>query len=256
MTPPDAEAAAPPATPPARRRRRYRNPLLSAAAPAASALLLLGAAAYGLTLPGPGDAAPYHDAVVEAAADTPMTIGDWEGRDIDLPEEAVVLLRPNVMFNRAFSNPVAREWASFLVVQVRDSRDLLGHWPPVCYPSNGWTITDTQPRTWTLGTGADAVAVPGRRTTMEKRIDGKLIRQVCDFFLVLPRGGFVPDMQSVTDAAGRYDQRFFGAAQVQVITPARLTDDRRDAVTRELVGAHRPLLRALRGGADAPAAAS
>ena len=223
-----------------RRRRRGQLAVLCAA------VCCTAATAVSLSLPRAADAEPYHAAAREAAAGMPLTFDSYEGRDVALPEEAVTLLRPNVMFSRRYVSHRPPRAASLLVVQVRDARDLLGHWPPNCYPSNGFTLEAPESRQWRVA----GESLPGLRFRMHKTVDGRRAEQVVDFFMVLPDGRIVREMDTVTDAAARHDWRFYGAAQVQVLTSGAMSDAERDAVFRDLVSAHQPLLDTLRAGRD------
>ena len=212
-----------------------------------TALCCVAATAVTFTLPRPADAEAYHAAAKEAAAALPLSFGPYEGRDVAMPEEAVTLLRPNVMFARQYRSLHPPVVASLLVAQVRDARDLLGHWPPNCYPSNGYTMEPAELKTWTVA----GETVPGVRFRMHILENGQRVEQVVDFFMVLPDGRIARSMETVTDAAARFDWRYYGAAQVQVLTPGGMPDKQRDAVFREMVAAHQPLLDTLRAGRDA-----
>lgn len=80
---------------------------------------------------------------VVAAVDTlPYRIGEWTGLDTPMPEAAVRLLRPNAMVSRRYRNLDTGQTIEFVIVHCGDSRDMLGHYPPVCYPNAGWVYTD------------------------------------------------------------------------------------------------------------------
>ena len=64
----------------------------------------------------------------------------------EVPPEAQELLRPNAIFSRRFQRP-GEIGVHVLVVHCSDARDMIGHYPPICYPSSGWvsTITGNRP---------------------------------------------------------------------------------------------------------------
>lgn len=220
------------------RRRPSRRHLWLA--PVLTASLLGGMVLYGFTLPVPSDADPYHARMVELAQDMPLSFGDWRGRDEEVAREAQVLLNPNVIISRKFLNERTRETAVLLVVQCRDSRDLQGHWPPNCYPANGYQLAAVEPMTWT----ADGREYPGREYRFTKASErGALI---VSNFLLVPDGRVAGEMALVTDASGDYELRSFGAAQVQVLTESLLTPQRRREVVEEFIAAYRPLIEAMR----------
>jgi hypothetical protein len=69
-----------------------------------------------------------------------------------------------------------------------------------------------------------------------------------DSFIVLPGGKLCRDIDSVASAARGHAGRFFGAAQVQVVTDTQWDRSERDELFLQLVRAAGPLLRAARGG--------
>ena len=76
-------------------------------------------------------------AVAEAMGAVPFFVGDWVGRDETVPPEAQKLLRPNAIFSRTYQKPLGPR-LHLLLVHCSDARDMIGHYPPVCYPSAGW----------------------------------------------------------------------------------------------------------------------
>jgi hypothetical protein len=216
------------------------------AAVAVSVLLLTAIGAEAARRREPVDAAPQHARIAELAAATiPFSTGEWLGRDVEPIASSVALLRPNVLVQRAYRNRRTGETAQLLFVQCADARDLLGHFPPVCYPAHGWTLDASAPAAWDLG----GVRVAGVRYRFAKG-GAEPADLVADNFMVVPETGFAPDMDAVNRAAGDTRLRALGAAEVQVLTDLRMTDARRDEVVRELVSPLLPLLRA--AGAEPP----
>jgi len=212
-----------------------------ALAPALAGLLLLAMGASNFGFPDAADAEPYHEAVLSLVDEAPKTFGPWDSRPVDLPASAIQLLKPNATLSRKFHDKKGRRRAELLIVQCKDARDLGGHWPPNCYKTSGFTQTAQQSRDWSV----DGVALPGIEYTFEKATSHGEIKQVVANFLILPGVGYVPDMDSVRTAGADYTRRHFGAAQVQVITPASYTPQQREQIFIELVGAHLPLIRGI-----------
>src|SRR3954447_13582158 len=91
----------------------------------ALSLALLGGIAWTRrSMTPPPESAPYHDAVRAAAAAAPTRIGTWVGKDVPIPNEAVKVLRPNVVISRHFTDVVSGESVTFLLVHCTDIRDL------------------------------------------------------------------------------------------------------------------------------------
>src|SRR5688572_28546021 len=116
---------------------RYRQLAMTVTAPLLSVGLLAGIFAERRTHLKPQDVEPYHARAKEAVNQVPYFIGTWTGQDVEIPVAAQKLLRPNAILNRRFADSapvgdarVAYPAASLLIVQCRDSRDMVGHYPP------------------------------------------------------------------------------------------------------------------------------
>ena len=97
------------------------------------------------------DMASYHKQITIVAASAPTQIGDWIGQDVPQPQSAINLLRPNVIVSKRYVNYVTGEAVNFLLVDCTDARDLLGHYPPVCYPNQGYILMSSQSHDWQVG---------------------------------------------------------------------------------------------------------
>jgi len=174
----------------------------------------------------------------------PYSIGDWLARDVEAAAAAVALLRPNVLVNRTYRNLRTGETASLLFVQCSDARDLIGHYPPNCYPAHGMTLESAAPRDWDVA----GVTVQGMRYRFASGDRTASATTVVDNFMVLPTGGFGRDMDAVDRVAEDTRLRHLGAAEVQIVTDGKWTDERRDEVLRALVGPTMPLIACVGGG--------
>ena len=144
------------------------------------------------------------------------------------PETAAVrLLRPNEILSRRYvqnttsGRPMIAE---LLVVQCRDSRDMTGHYPPICYRNIGHELvrTDRHPPLDVGGT-----PVPYTEYKFEKYTHGRAETIFVYDFFVVPGRGAVDDIKGVYDAAEDYERRFFGAAQFQVVMQEAVVPDAR-----------------------------
>jgi hypothetical protein len=150
------------------------------------------------------------------------------------PETAAVrLLRPNVILSRRYvqnttsGNPMVAE---LLIVQCRDSRDMNGHYPPVCYRNIGHElvfIAEHDP----IDVGGEQV--PFTEYHFEKYKHGRAEKLYVYNFFVVPGRGAVDDIKGVYEAAEDYERRFFGAAQFQILMQDVLSPA--DAKVREQV---------------------
>lgn len=171
--------------------------------------------------PTPEDAAPFHHAAREAIEAIPIKFGSWEGSTVSVPESAQTLLKPNAILSRRYRDTASGDQASLVVVQCKDTRDMAGHYPPICYPGQGWKL-DTQT--------TQVVEIPLEHTTLKVMryefnrsgggFDQDRTLTVYNFFAI-PGQGLPIDMTAVRAAAADYTARPFGAAQFQVVFDGR-----------------------------------
>ena len=216
-----------------------------AVAPCVTVLLLAGIWGEQLFYHEPsGDAEPYHQLIRTEAENMPYRVKDWVGSDIDVPPAAVALLRPNILLNRRFKNHRTGQYVSMLLVQCGDARDLLGHYPPVCYAANGWTESSAVEKDWNV----NALTIQGMEYEFERSTFEKSARIYVGNFMVLPSGLTARDMTAVNTAAKDYRRKFFGAAQFQFVFPDDINADERNDIVRTFVDANWPILDAIRSG--------
>ena len=216
------------------------------ASPVLCLCMLAGIAADNARHVKPRDAAPYHAKAKLAIEAFPYVIGYWAGKDVKVPEAAVKLLQPNAIVSRHYVNQGDGAGnvldADLLIVQCGDSRDMTGHYPPICYPSSGEPLLSQRPFALACGNGL----VRGTEYVFDCEHEhiGMLRKSVYDFFVV-PGRGVVPDITDVRAAAADYERRCFGAAQFQVVMNGDLPPEQRDQIFSTLVGADGDLIRVL-----------
>jgi hypothetical protein len=193
----------------------------------------------------PVDAEPYHKAAKAAISSLPYQLNGWIGRDEDIPEAAVKLLRPNHIVSRKYMDPLRIDHsAGLLVVQCKDSRDMLGHYPPVCYPGQGMLKVSEDRRTWDV----DGLPIHGTEYVFAGEKYGHKFKTAVYNFMVIPGVGIVPDMKDVERAAEDYEQRYFGAAQFQVTLNAEMPQYDRDRVFTALMRGNTKMIQTLMSG--------
>lgn len=188
-------------------------------------------------------AGPARERVISAIDDVPYSIGPWVGRDIPLPEAAIKLLRPNATLSRRFSNLMTNQRIDLLLVHCGDARDMLGHFPPVCYPNFGWIPaheaapeqqmprdpnTDRhggRPITLTV----DGATFPASMYEFWRIQDWSSESRIRIFNLfVLPDGRVTHTIDDVSRGTSLLGASIYGVAQVQLVTDAGMSLD--DAV--------------------------
>jgi hypothetical protein len=218
--------------------------------------LLAGITAEKRTHLKAADAEPYHARAKAAINAMPwnLYVNDvlWTAREQKPEDAAVRLLKPNEILSRYYTETkttASAGTASVLIVQCRDSRDMTGHYPPICYPNSGHEMVYRQVREpVVVGEGSARVSVPFTEYHFEKEIRGGRTGFCVYNFFVVPNVGIVPDIKGVNDAAEDYQRRFFGAAQFQVVMKADVEMPRatRDEIFRALIGANAAAIETLK----------
>src|SRR5439155_15295111 len=91
-------------------------------------------------------AEPYHARVRRIATESrPQRLGTWEATDFPLPRPVVAPLGPCVALSRRYHDTVSGRIATSLLIQCRDTRDILGYYPPVFYVRHGWSLDTSEP---------------------------------------------------------------------------------------------------------------
>ena len=190
------------------------------------------------------DAEPYHARIRGSAERVRLVLGVWVGQDVPVPRVAIKTLKPNVILSRQYTNLRSRQQFSLLVIQCGDARDLVGHYPPQCYPSQGWEQRGARVVDWEV----DGLRIEGMQYQFVSNRFETVRETVVDNFMVLPNGSTCRDLRGVGRAAKDFRQRAFGAAQVQVITDVSMTAEERREVFETVVRGHRELIDAILAG--------
>lgn len=81
-------------------------------------------------------------------SDFPLQIGDWSGKDLDIPSTTLEYMKKNFAddyFSRRYTNSVTNDVADVYVVYCSSrSGGILGHRPRVCYSGYGWLHDGTR----------------------------------------------------------------------------------------------------------------
>jgi len=222
---------------------RYHSTYL---APAFVIALLFGIAAEKNWFHLPGEnPEPYHERVRLVADQTPYQIGDWVGTDVEVPQGAVNLLRPNVLLSRRFRNLRTGQHVSMLLVQCEDARDLLGHYPPVCYPASGWTMRSAKSKDWSIG----GLMIHGMEYEFSRSGLERSSRMLIDNFMLLPDGTVARDMDSIHSVAQDNRRKNYGAAQIQVVFDVSTSSVERDKIFQTFIKANMAIIETIVSGA-------
>jgi hypothetical protein len=209
---------------------------------ALSILLLGGAVAERCTMLPPAEGKSYQRRVREAFESFPTQFGEWVAQDAPVPAEAMRLLRPNSLLSRQYTNVATNERCSVLLVDCTDARDLQCHYPPVCYPGQGWKLIRRDERNREVG----GERVIGTDYEFSRSNFESASGIVASSTMILPDGRFMPDMRGVDAAAADVRRRVFGAAQIQIIVDGTMTEAKRERIVQSMYELHKPLLDAIR----------
>ena len=213
-------------------------------APAASAAVLgLMWVVRGVSVGPAPDTVAYFAEVAASIDSLPYKVGDWVGMDVEVQPAAVRLLNPNKLLQRRYRNAETGQSVQVLVVHCGDTRDMLGHFPPVCYPAHGWAQLDAQPaRVRITQTDTPAMTYRFKRSLGENETE-----MVVTNFFVLPGTAELtaPDMNALNTAAQSLAASALGSGQVQIVTDPTLTDKQRAEIVDGFLMALEPAIRAM-----------
>jgi hypothetical protein len=230
---------------------RTRNIGLALAAPLMSLAMLAGIVTENRTYLKAEQFEPYHQVVKEAIESIPYGIDSWIGKDEEVPEAAMALLKQPVIISRRYVDTSARgmqepnRTASLLFVQCKQSADMVGHYPPNCYRTHGNEMVAAIERDWMV----DDMKITGMEYRFERRVEGQKLYKTVYNFLLVPGKGIKRDMEGVKASAEDYQQRYYGAAQVQVVFNSidsdGLSQKDRDEIFRTLISKALPAIKAV-----------
>jgi hypothetical protein len=219
--------------------KRFRMTVI---APLFSLLFAAGLYAHMQKFGQIADPEPFHERARIAVESIPMSFEGWEGEEVPIPPAAGRLLRPNVMMSRHYRHIETGLWATMVVVHCRDPRDMAGHYPPNCYPGNGWRQSGSPDAVvCEIDQARFTLAEYRFSRTEHHRIASRLIYN----FFVLPSGGVVTEMSQVRRATGDYRHRPFGAAQIQIIMDSSTPEAERQRILRDMLQVLSPVIEVL-----------
>jgi hypothetical protein len=184
--------------------------------------------------------------VAAALHDAPYLIrGRWVGRDIAVPPAAKKLLHTNAILSRRFERIGGGATVRLLLVHCTDVRDMGGHYPPVCYPSAGWTPVDAErPDAIELLVGGQPLPL---RVYEFSRIEGGVRESRIRVFnvFILPDGSLTTNIGQVRGRGERRAVSARGVAQLQVVTTMTMGDEDAADAAREILEGMPGLMTAL-----------
>ncbi|QDU70972.1 exosortase-associated EpsI family protein [Mucisphaera calidilacus] len=194
----------------------------------------------------PADAEPYHERVAEAVNQLPASFDGWKSETIEAQREAVQLLKPNVILSRRYHHEDHDVPVNLLLVHCKQARDMVGHYPPICYPSGGWTERVENRRRIVFEIGGWSIPV------MEYHFFQSLPGSSVDVYvintLLLPDGQIDPSMDVIRDLESDFRKRFFGSGQLQILIRGEPDPGYREDLAYRFVELSLPVIETVRGG--------
>jgi Protein of unknown function (DUF3485) len=186
----------------------------------------------------------YHDRVKQSAALVPGHIGPWVAQDVPVLARAVKLLQPNIMISRQYTNVENGQTAGLLAVHCPDAHDMVGHYPPRCYPADGWDLESQRQITWQFD-GKTMEAMEYKLTLPAPSPDEPTHTIIVDNFLMRP-GSVLRDMDSLSNSIMGARGQAAGAGQMQIyFFDSTLDEAQRAAIFQELVDGYHPVIQAI-----------
>lgn len=210
-------------------------------------MLLVGLGVSGVQGRTPPEgAAEYHAKVRSAIPLIPYNLGDWVGVDTEIKAEALRILDANASLSRQYTNIHTGQTATLLLVQCPDSRSLLGHYPPVCYPAQGWAPNGAKTRDIEAG----GVNLRASEYIFKYSELGAAAQLSVLHFTVLPDGTTSPDMQRLEDFSHDLFKRPLGGASVQFVVDGALRESDREQLYEILLALSADWIQTVQGGID------
>ena len=185
--------------------------------------------------PPPDPAIAAHRArIAETVAALPPRFGPWIGTDVPVPSGAQRILTPNALVCRDMRTLEGDDRATFILVHCSDVRDMLGHWPPVCYRADGWEREEETPHEIEISLDGRPTLKALRHRFARFREEGLPERiEVWTAFLA-PRSEPTGNLDAFRARAGRRGTSSLGLAQLQVVLPSEIDEPRRDEIVRNM----------------------
>lgn len=164
----------------------------------------------------------------------PYRLGPWIGSDVPLPAGATEILNSSAVVSRRYQELGTGRRATLGIVHCSDIRDMLGHYPPNCYPSSGYTVSEGNGEIVKLAIGSDPIEAVIYRFVRAETDGSQRELTVVDFF-VLPEIGTSVDMKLVTAMARSRAVSQRGIGQVQVVLEGVPQTDEAIAIAQALL---------------------
>lgn len=245
------ESFPPVAAAPDSRSHRPGTPRLRPWAPMFTAVVLVSMILIGGFNADPPPGLERYVARIKAAVEAiPYRIGNAVGVDEPPSSGVATVLRPDAVLERRYTDIASGDSFGLTIVHCTDARDLLGHYPPVCYPAGGWIAAGIQHLT--LRTGA--MPIPACLYAFTRNGPAEQTRVNVVSFFVLPgppQGpGAVDDMDRVAAASRSTMGTALGVSHIMLAFTGAPRSDSIAAVADRALDSLQPVIHTLLEGAS------
>jgi len=176
-----------------------------------------------------------HDRIRRVLEGVPLRCGEWIGEEQTLPPSAIELLRPNASLSRSYRRIGSDERVMLSLIHCSDARDMAGHYPPICYPSHGWSLERPSDASTLVAGLVQPRADEGEFESLEVvTADGRLmpmrvyrfsrmgeglteVKMTILSAFILPDGSWNSELGAIRDVQARRRASREGVAQIQVV---------------------------------------
>lgn len=194
-----------------------------------------------VALQRPPDVQAYQAAIRQSAGAIPNPIGPWVGQDVEVPAQALTVLRPNVMISRRYTNVETGATSGVLAVHCSNAHDMVGHFPKRCYPAAGWKLESSESRDWSVG-DLQMHGMEYHFTRPPADIANTAAAMVVVNCLLRPSHRVLRDMSEMTESLVGAGGESSGSGQIQIYFDAAVPREKRDAAVVELMTGYRPFI--------------
>jgi hypothetical protein len=205
-----------------------------AAGVAAMAMFALSPAFLSEPATDPAIAA-HRERIATEIASLPPRFGPWVGTDVPVPSGAQRILTPNALVCREVRTLEGDGRATFVLVHCGDVRDMLGHWPPVCYRSDGWEREAGDPHEIEVSGEGRPTTRSMRHRFARFRSEGTPERIEVWTAFIAPRAEPTGDLDAFRERAASRGSSSLGIAQLQVVVPVDIPEAERETIVRSIL---------------------
>lgn len=206
-------------------------------------LLVVLTLSHRALFPDSAQVAEVHETIRQLLDDTPWLIDEYVAQgEADLRDDVQSLLNPLASVRRWYRDPETGHRVMLVAVACSQARDLIGHHPGICLPSQGWQPLAEDPCEWPF----EGETIVGRSYSFQRSSRTGYVRTRVTSVLVT--SGRFPggDPQEIDDAASDCRRNLWGAMTIQLQTLDSIDAEQWRVTSEKFIRRFMPALRAYR----------